>query len=67
MTLGLLILWEIKEDYPTLSDYRLILLRQEDIVNKPSQLSNSKPTGWNIQGFIKDEYQFNTANNVWIA
>ena len=44
--LGFLTLWEIPEEYPSLSDHELILLRWDDRNNNPSEKEVAEPTGW---------------------
>lgn len=54
--LGPLYLWEIPEEYPSLSDHELILLGWDDVEqqNQPS-LSKGTATGWSIQKLLEDE------------
>lgn len=65
--LGPLCLWEIPEEYPSLSDHELILLGWDDIEqqNQPS-LSKGSSTGWNIQKLLEDETLFQKAKTAWL-
>ena len=65
--LGPLTLWEIPEDYPTLSDHELILLRWKDIDVSLSQSNIGRATGWDIQGLIGDKNQLNKAKETWVT
>lgn len=49
-----LILWEIPEEYPSLSDYELIVLCWEDVNYSSLSLKDGLITGWDIQSFIND-------------
>lgn len=50
--LDFLTLWEIPEDYPSISDHELILLRWNDISNNLAKKGAIESTGWDIQGLI---------------
>ena len=65
--LGPLCLWEIPEEYPSLSDHELILLGWDDIEqqNQPS-LSKDTSTGWSIQKLLEDEILFQEAKTAWL-
>lgn len=65
--LGPLCLWEIPEEYPSLSDHKLILLGWEDIEQQIQPcLSKGPPTGWNIQKLLEDATLFQQAKIAWI-
>ncbi len=55
--LGLLTLWEIPEEHPSLSDHELILLRWKDADIGLSQPKMGRATGWDIQGLIDNKDQ----------
>ena len=63
--LGLLRVWEIPEEYPSLSDHELILLEREDI--KLGGQENQQPamSGWNIQNLLQDEKLLQAAHEEW--
>ena len=65
--LGPLALWEIPEEYLSLSDHELIVLRWEDITYKLEKTNPGAITGWDIQDFIQDERGLKAAQNDWIA
>lgn len=65
--LGFLILWEIPEDYPSLSDHELILLRWEDINHSLHSKMEATPTEWDIQGLIKSPDHLESAYMDWIS
>ena len=69
MELGPLTLWEIPEEYPSLSDHELILLRWEDndIGGHIPQQNTSRATGWDIQGLIRDTDQLSKARDEWVT
>ena len=46
-------LWEIPEEYPSLSDHELILLRWEDISYNLPEKTEAAPIGWDIQGLVQ--------------
>ena len=63
--LGPLTLWEIVEEYPSLSDHELILLQWKDL---PSDARNPIPivsTGWNIQSLLEDKMLLKAAKDEW--
>lgn len=62
--LGFLTLWEILEEYPTLLDPQLILLRRKDINISLFLFNIGRTTRLNIQGLIKDENQFGEAKKT---
>lgn len=50
-----LTLWEIPEEYPSLSDHELILLQWEDLSSDASNPISAVSTGWNIQSLLEDK------------
>ena len=63
--LGPLRVWEIPEEYPSLSDHELILMEWEDI-DTPGQ-RNSQPamSGWSIRNLLEDEKKLKAAQSDW--
>lgn len=62
---GPLTLWEIPEDYPSLSDHELILLRWEEICDGLPEKGAVEPTGWDIQGLIDSPDNLKLAHTEW--
>lgn len=65
--LGFLTLWEIPEEYPSLSDHELILLRWEDISYTLPDKEVAAPTGWDIQGLIDSPEKLQSAYRDWLS
>lgn len=57
-------LWEIPEEYPSLSDHELILLRWENISYTLPDKEVAAPTGWDIQGLIDSPEKLQLAYNL---
>lgn len=52
---GLLRVWEIPEEYPSLSDHEMILLDWKDLpADRPA--GQAAMTGWNNQRFLEDKH-----------
>ena len=64
-SLGPLTLWEIPEEYPSLSDHELILLQWEDLRQDQDQSKPAINTGWNIQALLEDEALLLVAKEEW--
>lgn len=64
--LGPLRVWEIPEEYPSLSDHELILVEWEEMEEEKSRSQQGSSTGWNIQKPLDDEQLFSTARTAWI-
>lgn len=65
--LGPLTLWEIPEDYPSLSDHELIVLRWDDMSHDLLDINNGIPTGWDIQSLINVPEDLEGAHEDWIS
>lgn len=65
--LGPLCLWEIPEEYPSLSDHELILVGRDDM-EQQNQRSLSKVcvTGWSVQKLLEDEKLLQKAKTAWM-
>ena len=63
--LGFLTLWEIFEEYPTLSDHELIVFCWENIDQNITKFSTGRITGWNIQNLIENQDQLKIAKAEW--
>lgn len=63
--LGPLTLWEIPEEYPSLSDHELILLQWEDLSSDANNPSAAVSTGWNIQSLLDDETLLKAGKDEW--
>ena len=63
--LGFLTLWEVPEEYPSLSDHELILLRWDDMSNNSPEKGVAEPTRWNIQG-LRSPDDLESAHVNWI-
>ncbi len=46
--LGQLLVWEIPEEYPSVSDHELVLLGWDQVAHQNSTPSLGMPTGWSI-------------------
>ena len=53
--LGVLMLWEIPEEHPSLSDHKLIVLRWEDVDDKLTNESSERVTSRDIQTLLNDQ------------
>ena len=63
MAIGPLTIWDIPEDFPSASDYKLIILQWEDLGERLDTLNKGEPTGWDIQGLVEDSDQLKAAYN----
>ena len=63
--LGRLTLWEIPEEYPSLSDHELIVLRWEDVSYNSISSRDGRITGWDIEGLTSDERGLEAAKLDW--
>lgn len=59
--LGPLTLGKIPEDFPSLSDHELIILRWEDLDFNPKDQRSGAQIGWDIQGLIENKVQLDLA------
>ena len=64
--LGPLTLWEIPDEYPSLSNHELIVLRWEDVDYNSANPKDGQITGWDIQGLINDEKSLQAAELDWV-
>ncbi len=53
--LGLLRVWEIPEEYPSLSDHELILIEWEDIDTQGQRNTQAATSGWSIKNLLEDD------------
>ena len=65
-SLGPLCIWEIPEEYPSLSDHELILLGWEEMERENSISPQQNPTGWSIQKLLEDEGLLHVAKTAWM-
>lgn len=63
--LGPLQVWEIPEEYPSLSDHELILLKWEDLDSTDQNNSPVAVIGWNIRNLVEDDKLLRTAQIDW--
>ena len=63
--LGLLRVWEIPEEYPSLSDHELILMEWEDIETQDPGNQQAAMSGWSIKNLLRDEKLLQAAKNEW--
>lgn len=61
-----LILWEIPEKYPSLSDHELIVLRWEDMDYVSMKQNCGGIISWDIQGFINGKTNLQAAQSEWM-
>ncbi len=54
-SLGLLRVWEIPEEYPSLSDHGFILLEWEDLDMESQEKYQPAMKGWSIDNLFQDE------------
>ncbi len=64
--LGVLQVWEIPEEYPSLSDHELILMEWEDIEAQGPDKQQAAMTGWSIKNLLEDKELLQAAKNEWI-
>ena len=63
--LGLLRVWEIPEEYPSLSDHELIMTEWEDIGMKNPEDPQLAMSGWSIQNLLQDKNLRQAAKDEW--
>lgn len=63
--LGLLRVWEIPEEYPSLSDHEFILLEWEDIGLGCHENQQLAMTGWSIKNLLQDKGLWQAAKDEW--
>ena len=63
--LGPLRIWEIPEDYSSLSDHELILIEWEDIDTQGQEKSQAAISGWSIKNLLRDEKLLKAAEDDW--
>lgn len=61
--LGLLRVWEIPEEYPSLSDHELILLEWEDIGLECQESQQPAMSGWSIKNLLQDKELWQAAKD----
>ena len=64
--LGPLRVWEIPEEYPSLSDHELILVEWEEIEKEEPRAQQSLSIGWNVQELLDSEQLYETAKLAWV-
>ena len=63
--LSLLRVWEIPEEYPSLSDHELIMLEWEDLGMKNPEDPQLAMSGWSIQNLLQDKDLWQAAKEDW--
>ncbi len=63
--LGLLRIWEIPEEYPSLSDYELILMKWEDIDILSQRNNHIAISGWSIKNLLEDNELLEAMQSDW--
>ena len=63
--LGLLRVWEIPEEYPSLSDHELILMEWEDIETQEPETQQAAMSGWSIKNLLEDKELLQAAKDEW--
>ena len=63
--LGPLTLWEIPEEYPSLSDHELVLLQWDDLRSDIGTSARPISIGWNIQSLLDDKPRLDKAKDDW--
>ena len=58
-------MWEIPEDYPSLSDHELILMEWEDINAHGQKNTQAASTGWSIKTLLENNQQLKAAQSKW--
>lgn len=58
-------MWEIPEDYPSLSDHELILIKLEEIEIEDSEKRQAIVSGLSIQKLLEDEKLLQAAKEEW--
>ena len=64
--LGVFRVWEIPEEYLSLSDHELILMEWEDIEAQGPDKQQTAMTGWSIKNLLEDKELLQAAKNEWI-
>ena len=64
-SLGPLTLWEIPEEYLSISDHELNLLQWEDLRQNQDQSKPAINAEWNIQALLEDEDLLLIAKEEW--
>lgn len=62
--LGPLRVWEIPEEYPSLSDHELISVEWDEMEEEASRSQQGSSTGWSIQSLLDDEQLFSAARTA---
>ena len=63
--LGPLQVWEIPEEYPSLSDHELILIEWEDIDTQGQENTQAAMSGWSIKNLLEDDKLRQAAQGEW--
>ena len=63
--LGPLRVWEIAEEYPSLSDHELILMEWEDIDTQSPKNIQAAMSGWSIKNLLENDMLFQAAKSEW--
>ena len=63
--LGILRVWEISEEYPSLLDYELIFLEWEDLEIKGQEKYQPAIKRWSIQNLLQDKELWLAAKEDW--
>ncbi len=63
--LGPLRVWEIPEEYPSLSDHELILIEWEDIDTQGHENAQATMSGWSIKNSLEDDKLLEAAQSDW--
>ena len=63
--LGPLRVWEIPEEYPSLSDHELILVEWEDMDIQSCRNTQAAMNGWSIKNLLEDDRLFQAAKGEW--
>lgn len=65
LDLGPLRVWEIPEEYLSLSDHELILVEWEDIETQGRGNKQAAMTRWNIKNLLEDNKLLQAAKDEW--
>ena len=63
--LGLLRVWEIPEEYPSLSDHELILMEWEDIDVLGQRNNQVAMSGWSVKNLLEDNELLEAMQSDW--
>ena len=63
--LGPFRIWEIPEEYPSLSDHELILIEWEDKNTQGQENFQATMTGWSIKNLLEDDKLHKVAQSDW--